>query len=392
MAEVASDGMQASKFLPLLRPRMRELDTLRGIASLSVVIYHCFSLPPDPLLYGSAQRLFLRAVGPGQFGVNLFFVLSGFLITGLLLDSRNRADYYKRFYIRRALRILPAYYALLLLLVIFRIISRRFLIASALFSANLAPLFGIVISSYAVLWSLGVEEHFYLVWPAVVHRIKLRTALAVTVGIIVVSPVLRFVCTLHAMPRHFQGSECGYYTWNSADGLAYGALLAIVMRAYSFQRRQLFWFSLFSFGLGGIVTLAGLPFGIVSRANAVGGALQAVPWDLACLGALSAFILIGTSKHQRLVTPRFLLFLGDISYGLYLVHLLVIIEAWKFALWVAPGFLSSQTPTELLWIRFVIVGPFAVLVAYVSRWYFEEPFLKLKNRLTPSSGAIPAEK
>jgi peptidoglycan/LPS O-acetylase OafA/YrhL len=388
MAELASDGMQASQFLPLLRPRMRELDTLRGIAALSVVIFHCFRVP-DPALFGSAQRLFIRVAGAGQFGVNLFFVLSGFLITGLLLDSRNRPDYYKRFYIRRALRILPAYYAILFLLAIFQIISRRFLIAGALYSANLAPLFGISIASYAVLWSLGVEEHFYLVWPAVVHRITLRTVMAVSVGIIVVSPVLRFVCTLHAIPHHFQGSECGYYTWNSADGLAYGALLAVVMRAYSFQRRQLLWFSLFSFGLGGIITLVGLPFGVVSRANAVGGALQAVPWDLACLGALSAFILIGTSKHQRLVTPSFLLFLGDISYGLYLVHLLVIIGTWKFLRWAAPGFLSSHTPTELLWVGFAIVGPLSVLVAYVSRWYFEEPFLKLKNRLAPSVDPIP---
>ena len=391
MAEVAFDGMQASKYSPLLRPRMRELDTLRGIASLSVVLFHCFRLP-DPSVCGPAQRLFIKVASAGQFGVNLFFVLSGFLITGLLLDSRNRPDYYKRFYIRRALRILPAYYAILLVLGALHIISRQFLIAGALYSANLAPLFGVSIASYAVLWSLGVEEHFYLVWPALIHRINLRTALAVSVSIIVISPVLRLVCTLHAMPHHFQGSECGYYTWNSADGIAYGALLAVLMRAYSFQRRQLFWFSLVSFGLGAIVTLAGLPFGGMSRANAVGGALQAVPWDLACLGALSAFILIGTSKHQRLVTPKFLLFLGDISYGLYLVHLLVIIEVWRFLRWVAPGFLARQTPTELLWIGFAIVGPLSVLVAYISRWYFEEPFLKLKNRLAPSLDAIPVEK
>jgi peptidoglycan/LPS O-acetylase OafA/YrhL len=333
----------------------------------------------------------MRAVTPGQFGVNLFFVLSGFLITGLLLDSRNRADYYKRFYIRRALRILPAYYAILVLLVIFQITSRGFLIASALYSANLAPLFGIPIS-YGVLWSLGVEEHFYLVWPAVVRRITLRKALAVTVGIIVVSPVLRAVCTLHAVSHHFEGPECSYYTWNVADGLAYGAVLAIVMRAYSFQRRQLFWFSLFSFGLGGIVALAGLPFGIVSRTHPVGAALQGIPWDLACLGILGVFILAGTSKLQWLVTPRLLLFLGDISYGLYLVHILVMIETWKFLGWLAPGFVSSLTPTMLLWVRFAIVGLLSVLVAYVSRWYFEEPFLKLKNKLAPPMEAIPAEK
>jgi peptidoglycan/LPS O-acetylase OafA/YrhL len=382
-AERVFDELQVSKDGPLLRPKMRELDSLRGIASVSVVLYHCFNWALMNLsIYGSAQRLMIRLMAAGQFGVNLFFVLSGFLITGLLIDSKNRADYYKRFYIRRALRILPAYYAILVLLAVFQIASRRFLIASALYSANLAPLFGIPIS-YGVLWSLGVEEHFYLVWPAVIHRITLRTALAVSVAVITVSPVLRFVCALHAIPRHFQGSECGFYTWNVADGLAYGAVLAIVMRAYSLQRGQLRWFSLFCLGLAGIVTLTGLPFGITTRLNAVGAALQGVPWDLASLGAIGLFILAGTGKLQRLVTPKSLLFLGDISYGLYLVHILVLIETWKFLAWVAPGFLSSQTPTMLLWVRFAIVGPVSVLLAYVSRWYFEEPLLKLKSSLAP---------
>jgi peptidoglycan/LPS O-acetylase OafA/YrhL len=93
---------------------MPELDTIRGLAILGVLVYHGFYWARDLSLYTPWQRIFLSLTAVGQFGVNLFFVLSGFLITGILLESRTRADYYERFYFRRALRILPAYYLTLL--------------------------------------------------------------------------------------------------------------------------------------------------------------------------------------------------------------------------------------------------------------------------------------
>src|ERR1700676_3441511 len=93
---------------PLLRPVMPELDAVRGIAILGVVVYHAFYWSRDLSLYSNLQRTFFSFTSAGQFGVPLFFVLSGFLITGILLDSRARPNYYKRFYLRRALRILPA--------------------------------------------------------------------------------------------------------------------------------------------------------------------------------------------------------------------------------------------------------------------------------------------
>ena len=109
----------ASAYEPLIRAHMPELDTIRGLAILGVLLYHGFYWVRDLSLYAPWQRHFFTLMAPGQFGVNLFFVLSGFLITGILLDSRNRPDYYQRFYFRRALRILPAYYLTLLLLILF---------------------------------------------------------------------------------------------------------------------------------------------------------------------------------------------------------------------------------------------------------------------------------
>src|SRR6266852_2646380 len=93
----------------LFRSHMPELDTLRGLAILGVLLYHGLYWARDLSPFSPIQRRILSVASVGQFGVNLFFVLSGFLISGLLLDSKNRPDYYLRFYLRRALRILPSY-------------------------------------------------------------------------------------------------------------------------------------------------------------------------------------------------------------------------------------------------------------------------------------------
>jgi len=93
---------KAADNAPLLRSHMPELDTLRGLAILGVVLYHCFYWARDFSPYSGWQRRILFLMSPGQFGVNLFFVLSGFLITGILLESKQRSDYFRRFYYRRA--------------------------------------------------------------------------------------------------------------------------------------------------------------------------------------------------------------------------------------------------------------------------------------------------
>ena len=102
-----------------------ELDSLRGVAVLSVLFFHGIAPPASPV-WTSAERMLLSILGYGWVGVNLFFVLSGFLITGILIDSRNDGHYYSHFYARRALRILPALWSMLLLLLISGSIDWRF--------------------------------------------------------------------------------------------------------------------------------------------------------------------------------------------------------------------------------------------------------------------------
>ena len=151
---------------------MPELDTVRGIAILLVVFFHGFGFEFGTTGLSGLPKLFVLATLPGWMGVNLFFVLSGFLITGILLDSRGTAQFFKTFYVRRALRILPAYYLLLLVLWIVprigivdhRQISWQFIAVSLLFLSNVANLFAVPMQ-YGPLWSLAVEEHFYLYGP-----------------------------------------------------------------------------------------------------------------------------------------------------------------------------------------------------------------------------------
>lgn len=360
---------------------MPELDSIRGLAILGVVFYHGLYWAQDFSPFTPFERHLLFLIGTGKFGLNLFFVLSGFLITGLLLDSRAHPDYYKRFYVHRALRILPAYYAILLLLQLSQLTSSSFLLMSLLFSSNLSLLFGISMS-YPVLWSLAVEEHFYLAWPAAVRRISPRVLMRIAIGIIMLSPLLRLLCFWHASMRSVPGNGCFYYTWNTADGLACGALLSIAVREFRSSRRRLLQLSMIFLALAGLVTIVGLPFGIMTRTTPTGAALQWTPWNFVFAGLIGLFLLAGSSRWKAYVAPPFLTFFGRISYGLYLLHVLFFHAYDYFLPRMASQPLLGMEPWAALWIRFVIAGVAGIVTAYFSRRYFEEPFLHLKDRFS----------
>jgi peptidoglycan/LPS O-acetylase OafA/YrhL len=372
-------GQTASGRAPLLRAHMPELDTIRGLAILGVVFYHGFYWAHDLNAYTSWQRIFLKMMAVGQYGVNLFFILSGFLITGILLNTRDRKDYYKRFYLRRALRILPAYYLTLLIVVAFGLTTKGFLWMSLLYSSNLSLLFGIAMS-YPVLWSLAVEEHFYLVWPAAVRRISPRNLMALAISLMALSPSLRFCCSLLAAKYGSAGEGCSYYTWNCFDGLALGAVMALMARRMNDDRRRFLRFSLILIAIGLAIAVVGVPIGITTRMNPVGEALQWVPWQFGLAGLLGIFVVAGSGKWRGLVAPRILTFFGAISYGLYLYHLLFSM-AYQ---WAARRTGFEQHWNLDLWQRTLVAmtvsSTGAVVFSYLSRWYFEAPFLRLKDR------------
>jgi peptidoglycan/LPS O-acetylase OafA/YrhL len=256
------------RFDPIVRPEMPELDTIRGIAILLVVFYHGFYWLSGLNGFTGVARAAIAATMPGWLGVNLFFVLSGFLITGILLDSKTKENYFRSFYLKRVLRILPAYYGLLLVLLLVGLRPRSFLLISFFFLANFATLFGVV-SSYSPLWSLAVEEHFYLIWPSVVRACSIRTLERCTIGIVCLVPAIRAGSFMLGWTEGIHG-----YTWCEADGLVLGAWLAINIRKPEFTRERLAWISATAVGIALFGALAGAPFGILTRQRLLGASFQ----------------------------------------------------------------------------------------------------------------------
>jgi peptidoglycan/LPS O-acetylase OafA/YrhL len=363
---------------PLIRPVMSELDTIRGLAILGVLLYHSFYWNVSVAKFPPIQRAFLTFAGLGRLGVDLFFVLSGFLITGILLSARTQPKYYKRFYVHRALRIFPAYLLIILVLAVTHHVPYAYIALSLAYLSNLTPFFGVPMA-YPVLWSLAVEEHFYLLWPFVVKHLSKIALLAVCIGIVILSPISRLIGYYIVMRKGgFDTYQFHQYTWNALDGLACGAALSIWLNGYAVARRSL---AILSFALSGIALLMWgtlWPFGIALRRTALGAALEVVPWHFAFTALLGFFLLIGTTKNKRYVQSASLRFLGRISYGLYLVHMLMFDAVDYLGQHGLPGVGKTSIP-QLFW-RAALACTASIILAALSRKYFEDWFLALKNR------------
>ncbi len=365
---------------------MPGLDAIRGIAILAVVAYHELSWQlPWPLHSGSAAAHIAKLLGMGFLGVQLFFVLSGFLITGILLDARSSPDYWRNFYIRRALRLLPA---LLLTLILLRLLYHApyaYLGACLFYMANLTQELGIQSHFiYGVLWSLAVEEQFYLVWPFAIRFVSRRSIAMFAWASVLLSPLLRYLAISGILSLGHNADA----TWLISDKLAIGGLLALYLRSPGGTQIHRVRRLTLGVGLAGLaLLLLAAPLGFLYRTTALGMALQAEPFDLLFCALLLLALQFG-DRPAVLWCTRPLRFLGYISYGLYLYHLIVFREidvlAVRFGLYRGPELSGS------LWLlRFLLAGGAAVGLSYLSRRFFENSFLSLKSRLTPSIRASP---
>lgn len=361
----------------IVRAKMPELDSLRGVAILLVVFYHGFFWSNNLTGLTGAAKFLVNLTRIGWLGVNLFFVLSGFLITGILVDSLAQKNYFRRFYVRRALRILPAFYALLLILVFIPSQSRAYLLLSFFYLSNLASPLGIPMT-YTILWSLAVEEHFYFVWPVAVKVLSVRTLMILAASIVCCEPCLRAWYFFRGWP---EGS--GYLTWLVADGLAMGAILAMVARLPQFTRKRLAFLAVMVLGVAASMALFGSRFGILTQRRLLGASLLLTVAHLFFLGVLGLTLLLGTSKWRRLVNIPVLQFFGGISYGLYLIHWMIF-QGWDaITELLLPSLSHPVGHAGPLGIRFLGAGGAATGLAYLSRRYFEEPFLRIKKRFGP---------
>jgi peptidoglycan/LPS O-acetylase OafA/YrhL len=360
---------------PLLSREMPGLDVLRGVAVLAVVCYHGLHwwLPPNLSLSPAANFLSMLT-SPGWLGVNLFFVLSGFLITGILIDTRYRSNYWQSFYTRRALRILPLYVATLLLLHFYEHLTWMYVLVCLFYLANFTQY--MKLEGYGPLWSLAVEEQFYLVWPFLVRCLRLRTLALVCLGSIFLSPILRYVSFAHIVPL----GDSYTATWLLTDNLAVGALIAIILRTPSATLARVRKLTLTLGGLGLALFAIELHLNWMTRTNASGAALQPEPFLLLFAALLLLSLQYGGHPVVfRLTRP--LRFFGYISYGLYLLHLI----GFKIYqdLYSDIGHPVSVLTLSSILGRFCLVVGITSLICLISRRYFEEYFLRLKDRLVP---------
>jgi peptidoglycan/LPS O-acetylase OafA/YrhL len=247
--------------------RIRELDGLRGMAILLVLGAHFFARLMLRREWSGLAALVLKITTPGWLGVDLFFVLSGFLITGILLNTKGARHYTRNFYMRRVLRILPLYSVVLTILAVFYSGSEPAVLLGLAMSLNLAPIFHIAIpSGGGALWSLAVEEHFYLIWPWVVRTLKPSVLGIVCVLICTLEPAIRVTFRLQ--------TDVYFYSWFRFDGLAWGGLIAVLTH---WRRKPPAAVNALLIAAPLVALAAGASHGIMHRGTALGRRCSS-PW------------------------------------------------------------------------------------------------------------------
>lgn len=339
-----------------MQKRIPQLDAVRGLAIL-IVMVHNISMK---YLFFHSDRVF----GAGWMGVDLFFVLSGFLITGILLDTKESAGYFKNFYVRRCLRIWPLYYSLLF----FMFVVVRFLNpaeyhaalqqsspwwAFPLYLQNfLLPVSTEAAGPLGVTWSLAIEEQFYLVWPIVVRFCTPRQLRRIALAELCISPALRYYLSLQHVDLYTN-------VFCRLDGLMAGALLALLVRSDGFVPTKFLrraWICFF----------VALPLALATEA------LEA-RWIVFSFTAVAsaAFVYVSmfspAKRFQKVMNNGFLIYTGIISYGLYLLH--------KIPIGVIQTLHLERHP--LLDLPIIIAMSYAI--AALSWNLLERPFLKLKR-------------
>jgi peptidoglycan/LPS O-acetylase OafA/YrhL len=348
------------------------LDGIRAMAAVMVMFFHFTGNHGEP-------KALMQAAVIGQTGVDLFFVLSGFLITRILLATRSSPHFFKAFYVRRSLRIFPLYYGFLAFH--FFALPAWFGMPVSPFSSQIWAWFylqnipatfeGITSSGPGHFWSLAIEEQFYLVWPLMVYLLPRRRFFILVLATLLVPPFLRMVLLSH-------GITVFYFTLTRVDALGFGALLAVMLsdRSWLLRHQRLFrrlLIALTALLLPLFVLLSGSKHDWLQTAKS-----SLIP---ALYFALIGFCITDPSSRflTRIFSLRWLRWLGGISYGLYVFHPLCFSLVQKYA---APSSYVGDVAMSF---------GVTIAVAYVSFRFFETPILKLKRyfHYEPAGPAAP---
>lgn len=340
------------------------LDGLRAFAFVMVSLSH--------FLY------FVGGSNAGIYGVNLFFVLSGFLITGILLNEKGNSFWsaYKRFIGRRALRIFPIYYLIILFFIIVGVdgISEDWpYLVTYTYNFRVSHMPNWEYFLYAPYWSLSVEEQFYVFFPLLVLLLNKRPKLQI--GIFVCVVLLAFT------ERIFNFTTIHIYVnlVTNMGALALGAIGAWLMK-YGYFKQKIF----NSFFVEVVFFIA---LGIALKTQNTLIIFYAFP-------LLNLFLVIKASAFDfklriidKILVHKWSLFIGKISYGLYLYHIMVqhfftkyvVYPLWEKIPFESLGFFAKLEYNETL-VKFPFTISLTVLIAYLSFRFIESPILKMKDK------------
>lgn len=345
------------------------LDGVRGIAVIMVMAFHIWRAPLTAL---------------GWSGVDLFFVLSGFLITGILWDTRELPGRGRAFYIRRALRILPLYYAVLVGVFILRpllgwnhrlddvaLAPEQIWYWTYLCDWRIALGHPRAFTFLTHLWSLSIEEQFYLVWPLVVWYCTRRRAMAIAISLVIAACVLRLYV---AFGTSTPGVAYGLLPCR-ADALAIGAIVALALRGpggVDGVRRWVLPLAALGIVTASVLTLV-RPTVQFDDVGMIVGGYMAFDWVFA------GIVLLAATTRSDLLEARPLRAAGRYSYGLYVFHPMVMWWITRRVPWLERDQLRFATGA--------VLG--SVLVAWLSYRLYESPFLRLKERWARLPAVVP---
>jgi peptidoglycan/LPS O-acetylase OafA/YrhL len=358
-------------------PRLPVLDGLRSLVILVLLVHFTDAVTFTGGIAVLRFSLNLAAI----IALDVFFVLSGFLITGILLDTRESPRYFRTFYIRRCLRILPVYYGFLLMfLVVLPYATRSFpelRVPPAeqayywAYLVNIAHGLGVrPVAATGPLWSLAVEEQFYLVWPAVVYLCTRSQLRAVCLVCLLVAPVARLICVTVAP------TTMAFYELTPArmDGLALGALIALGARSPAGLLSLRPW--LRPVGIAALVMVAGAA--IRARSHSAAGPfgveaamfLTASAW----VAAIAFWITLTSgpdTRLARLVGSWPLRRVGTYSYAIYVLHYPLMHMMSRLNLLQIP---HAGVAEALIYCAVMV--PLTIGVGALSWHFYERPILR----------------
>jgi peptidoglycan/LPS O-acetylase OafA/YrhL len=346
---------------------IRELDGIRGLAALLVFFHHLCFTSLEAAGWGAPVRALRTIFSQGSSGVDVFFVLSGFLITAILIESRKSSSYYKDFYWKRALRILPLYILVLVGVLLFMPDSTRYVILSAFFISNFAQL--LHITTEGPLWTLAIEEQFYLIWPTVVRRRSIEQLRHWALGIGITAIVLRLVAAIFGHYNY-------HFTFFRCDALAAGAFLACwylqrdPFRPYSRREnraiRITFMAGAVLFALSFLPTTNPQLFSFVAASNLTGITFIS--------GSIIAYVISHTGRKSiAWLRSPLLTFFGLISYAMYMIHIYVMFSYDHLFGLPHPGDNLAYV------IRILAVLAITITLCVITRYLIELPAISLRK-------------